>query len=274
METAQLETLQMQKLVVPELRTGRYLRDQAEIEYSPALVRDKNGNVIVNVNRDKARELAASMGGRLSTAAEEQVLSEKGYKNAAFNDNFARNSQKTYFWQWTDTALLKPKGKKKYYRHLKNGREYWLRLVAEGGEVVGELWVPQGNGRVVRELSVYGLPSETVDEHRGGTETHWYFDPSLDEAAVLRGRIWDVVHRDCFGLDADHRPSHSSGGFRLVRGARPSYEKITEPSRKKSLSPEGASKGYKQGYKDGEKSGYDKGVEDAKRKLSKLLERL
>ena len=216
---------EMQPLVVHAMKAGGYSRAEARIEYSPALARDSDGRIIVNVTRDQAREIAKAAGYRLSTATEEQKLSERGYKDEAFNDNFGRNPEGEWFWNPTDTGLLKPKGEKEDYTMKKNGRTYWKRIVTEGGEKVGEVWVPQSG--IAREWSVFGIPSETAQDHNDGTETHFYFNAVLDEIALSRGRHWsDPVH--CFRLDARWGPGYSDPGLglRLVRGSVGKYEKI------------------------------------------------
>ncbi len=229
MSTTRIAVPEMKPLVVTARNAQGHPRGEYRAEYSPALARDSDGRIIVNVTRDQAREIAMAAGYRLSTATEEQKLSEKGYEDEAFNDTFARNDQKKYFWNWTDTGLLKPKGEKEDYTMKKNGRTYWKRIVTEGGEKVGEVWVPEGNGRVIREWSVFGLPTETVDEkeHKDGTETHFYFNRDLDEIAVLRGRRWGD-RENCFGLNAYCGPAYSDpfGGFRPVRGSLPKYELV------------------------------------------------
>ena len=218
---------EMQPLVVPAMKAGGYSRAEARIEYSPALARDSNGNVITNVTRDQAREIARAAGLGISTAAHEYELSRKGYKDHAFDDNFGRNQKRNSYWEHIDTGLLKPKGEKEDYTMKKNGRTYWKRIVTEGGEKVGDLWVPESG--LAREWSVFGLPTETVDEieHKDGPETHFYFNRDLDEIALFRGRDWNG-HDRCFHLDAHWGTGDSDPrlGLRLVRGSVGKYEKI------------------------------------------------
>lgn len=223
MPTSQIIALTHCPLTLPAATAAGYERGERNIEYSPALVRDIEGNVIVNITRDQARELLAPAGFRPSTAAEEHELSKRGYIDAVFDDTWARNTEKKYFWNWTDTGLLKTGDVK-----TKSGRTYWLRTVTEGGNPVGELWVPEGNGKVVKEWSAFGLPTETAGEHCNESETHFYFNPDLDNIAVLRCRHWSGARSSCFYLGAGCGPSYSSsdGGVRQVRGVVAVYKNI------------------------------------------------
>jgi hypothetical protein len=274
MPTSHIVVAKMEKLAVPEAKGSGYSRSASEIEYSPTLARDSDGRVIVDVTQAGAREIARASGYCLPTAAYLQVLGERGYKDAAFDDNFARNSEKTYFWELTDTGLLKPKGKN---IKAKNDRTYYLRIVTEGGKAVGELWVPEGNGRIVREWSPFGIPSETAQEseHKEGTETHFHFDPNLDKVAVLRDWYWRDAREDCFSLIAYCGPSdsHSHGGFRPVRGSVASYEKLVGEARK-AKKPEKDSRDYRHGYVDGRKAGLDEGRNNARQEFARELEKL
>jgi hypothetical protein len=265
MTTKQIAEPKMETLKLGETKDGAgNIRRAYDIAYSFGLARDSEGKVIVNVTRDQAREIAKAAGYRLSTASEEYELSENGIEHVAFNDAFGRNPEHEYFWNHTDTGLLKPKGQKSDYVKKEKGRTYHLRIVTEGGKKVGEIWVPEGNGKTIREWSVFGLPTETVDgkEHKDGTETHFYFEPSLEEIAVLRRRRWRDAHEHCFGLRATGEPSrsYSSGSFRLVRGSLPEYEG-------KVISPVKENEDYRRGYEDGEKSGLETGYEKARQEF-------
>ena len=78
----------MEKLQMPEVTNQGYRRSKYDIECSLRLA-IYGGSVFTNVTRNHAREIAKVTGHRLSTAAEEYELSEKGYEHAAFNDVFA-----------------------------------------------------------------------------------------------------------------------------------------------------------------------------------------
>ena len=216
-----------EKLAIPAARAAGYSRPASEIEYSLGLARDGDGKVVVAVNQAEAREYAKSVGEgyRLPTAVHLQAMGERGYEDPAFDDNFARNDEKYAYWEWIDTGLLKPNGRNE--SRLMRGRMYNLRIVTEGGEKVGELWVPQ-NG-IAREWSVFGIPSETAQGHKDGPETHFYFNANLDAIALCRGWSWGGSRAGCVDLDADWRlergidPRH---GFRAVRGPLPKYEKL------------------------------------------------
>jgi hypothetical protein len=98
-------------------------------------------------------------GHRMSTAGEElaiQLAIERAGKDPrkaeVFNDLFGRKNGGWYAWQWTETGLRVPKGRKAdKYETDPQGRKYWVREVLEGNEAVGEILVPEGGGRLVAE---------------------------------------------------------------------------------------------------------------------------
>jgi hypothetical protein len=185
----------------------------------------------------------------MSTAGEElaiQLALERAGKDTReaeiFNDLFARNVDKIYIWQWTETGLRVPKGRRAgKYETDTQGRKYWIREVLEGDKVVGEILVPEGDGRLVAEWDeVFGIPRVTVENqdfpHNPYT-THFWFNatPNKDstsghyDVAVERRSYWhhDVDER-CLDVDADYRrlDAYSNAGFRLVRGSFPEIEKL------------------------------------------------
>lgn len=214
----------MKPLVVPAVEGAGYARTESRISYSPLLAHYPDGQLVLSLRRDWARAIAWLNGYRLSTAAEEQLLAERGHTDAAFDD-YSRHPDGGYnFRNWTDTDLAKPKGRKKDYTKTENGRRYWLRIVLEGGEQVGELWVPEAG--LVREWSPFGVPSRTVPEreHGSGSETHFdLFFPRLDCVILYRHEAFD--QKCCFDLRANGNLTETSEitGFRLVDGPRSRY---------------------------------------------------
>src|SRR5215472_8193004 len=135
----------------------------------------------------------AGEGLRMSTAAEEVALqlelekADRDPRNArVFDDLFSRNDDQRYYWQWTATALRVPLGRRpEAYEVDKQGRRYWVRMLVSGNEEVGEVLVPEGNGRVVPPKTgvsdvwdeVSGLPTVTeplIWPHSPYT-THFWF---------------------------------------------------------------------------------------------------
>ncbi len=224
-----------------------------EIEYLSRLV-------ITGKNYFDSREGILS-DQRMSTAAEELAIqldlerSGKDPREAkVFDDLFARNEAKIYLWQWTDTGLRLPAGRDpNKYETDAQGRKYWAREVLIGGEVVGEILVPEGGARVVVEWDeVFGLPRVTDDidlPHKPYT-THFWFnpdpdidnrsgylwfnpDPSIDNSSsyrdvvVGRSSVWRPYGR-CLGVHANSTRlgAYPEIGLRPVRGSLPKIEKI------------------------------------------------
>ncbi len=156
----------------------------------------KNVKVVTNVTQAEAIAIAAKLGARLTTAREEKELTKKGIDSEYFED--LKN-----YWMWTATFLKK---------QIDGSYD-----VYENGEKVGNCKLPD-SGLVIE----WNKPEKMkpFEEHKKGTETYWWLDETLDEIAVLRGRVWDHLGDRCFSLSADIAPSRSSsvGGFRLVRG--------------------------------------------------------
>ncbi|MBI4177057.1 MAG: hypothetical protein HY516_01710, partial [Candidatus Aenigmarchaeota archaeon] len=145
-----------------------------------------------------------------------------------------------HIWQWTETGLRVPKGRDpRKYETNGQGEKYWVRELLIGSDTVGEILVPEGNGRVVVEWDeVSGLPRVTEDiafPHKPYT-THFWFNvnPGKDgvsgyqDVAVERRSGWlhDVAEW-CLDVDASYARSDadSDGGFRPVRGSLVKIEK-------------------------------------------------
>ena len=177
-------------------------------------------------------------GGRgMSTAAEELAIqlelerSAEDPRNAkAFDDLFARNDDQRYIWQWTATGLRVPKGRKpNAYEVDKHGRKYWVRILVIGNSEVGEVLVPEGNGRVVPHTpevpdvwdEVTGLPTitEPLKWPHNPYTTHFWFDPNLEEVAVGRGSREHSQAGSCLDVLADcpRLGSAEYTGVRLVQ---------------------------------------------------------
>lgn len=180
-------------------------------------------------------------GRRMSTAAEElaiQLELERAEKDpraaAVLDDLFARNDDKRYFWQWTATGLRVPKGRApSAYEVDKNGQRYWVRILLVGNSEIGEIQVPEGNGRVVphkpglRDVwdEVSGLPTvtEAMTWPHAPFTTHFWFNPNLEEVAVGRGARGHSEAGECLDVLADcpRLGAADYTGFRLVRGSAP-----------------------------------------------------
>ncbi|MFH0889874.1 MAG: hypothetical protein V1836_01890 [Candidatus Aenigmatarchaeota archaeon] len=181
--------------------------------------------------------------GRMSTAAEELAIQlsleragQDPKKVGVFNDLFVINDSYWRVWQWTATGLRIPKGRDptKYETDAK-GRKYWAREVLIGKDVIGEILVPEGNGRVAVEWDeVFGLPKTTdnIDFPHKPYTTHFWFNqtPSKDgksghyDVAVGRRGFWlRDVDRGCLAVNALYARSDagSDDGFRPVRGSLP-----------------------------------------------------
>jgi hypothetical protein len=159
------------------------------------------------------------------------------------NDLFARNDDNVYVWQWTSTGLRVPKRSTPNYDpdtpdHTDGqGRKYWVKELLAGDKVIGEVLVPEGNGRVIVEWDpVTGLPLVTsnneADMKYENHDSHWWYfnsNPDIDsntgkqDVAVRRGStIWrPYVHDGCLGVDAEIKRFGPGlgGSFRPVQGS-------------------------------------------------------
>lgn len=249
---------EMARLSIPTATGQGYQRLEHEIEYSLDLVRDSNERII-KATQEEARQLLRTHGYRLPTAAEIQVLIEKGPNDRAFDDMFGRKGKyvkiplniRPSSWEWTDTTLLKPpvdrdfEDIKKTEKTYGEERDYYLRIVSEGGSRVGEIWVPSGDS-FVREWSPFGIPLKVIWNRIGhkfdynmetylkhGLECHQWDRPETvfkfahyyDLVGVLLDRGWGLQGGD-FDMHANHQPTVKDGrsGFRAVRGPLPKYE--------------------------------------------------
>jgi hypothetical protein len=218
-----LQKPKMERLKMAAAESRGYARPGYWASYSAKMATDGK-KVSANISQRQARELAASNGYILPTAAEIYALIEHDNAHSqklslvpkgAFDNIFHNYGEEVvYFGEWTDTSLSKPKGRQPDYRKAESGKQYWLRVVAEGGKPLGEVWVPEGNDRVVREWSVFGVPAETEDwiprksedylkegGHNSG-DVHFQFDPDMEEASLIYRLVWHVSHNGCYELIA------------------------------------------------------------------------
>ncbi|MBI2583241.1 MAG: hypothetical protein HYW25_01115 [Candidatus Aenigmarchaeota archaeon] len=204
-----------------------YRHEGSSIDYSPWLVRTGK-----NYYGSKAE---IPEGIRMSTAAEElalQLALEKAGndpRNAeVFNDLFARNEEKYYAWQWTETGLRVPKGRKPdAYETDAQGRKYWQRILLIGDQEIGDFPVPEGNGMVIVEWDeVSGLPrvTEQIAYPHEPYTTHFWFNPNPDkdklsghyDVAIGRRGAWPHgVDARCLSVDASYGrwDADSDGGL-------------------------------------------------------------
>ncbi len=177
-------------------------------------------------------------GRRMSTAAEElaiQLQLERAGQDPrtapAFDDLFGRNDDGRYFWQWTATGLRVPEGRDPtVYEKDEKGRKYWVRILVIGNTEIGEVLVPEGNGRVVphtpdvRDVwdEATGLPTitEPIKWPHAPCTTHFWFDPNFKEAAVGRGSREHSQAGSCLDVLADcpRLGAAEYAGIRLVLG--------------------------------------------------------
>ncbi|MBI4015150.1 MAG: hypothetical protein HY362_00295 [Candidatus Aenigmarchaeota archaeon] len=226
--------LPMETLTVQPAVSGRLdILKGYNLEMDPRLT-------ITGKNLYKSRELVPK-DFRISTAAEElalQLAEEAAGKDprqaTVFDDLFARNEGQVYVFQWTETGLRVPKGTQpEYFQTDSNGSKYYPRIVLIGDKEVGEVLVPEGDGRVVTKWDkVFGLPAETESikfPHTPYT-THFRFnsnpqkDPVSGQQDVAVGRRSNWPHFEnerCLNVDSDYERwgAGSDGGFRLVRGS-------------------------------------------------------
>ncbi|MBI3413205.1 MAG: hypothetical protein HY051_03940 [Candidatus Aenigmarchaeota archaeon] len=242
----------MEKLVMQPVSSSyptlgsSYSHKGHQIEYAPRLVR-------TGKNYYKSRG-GIPKGERMSTAAEELAI-QLGMEKAGidprtaevFYDLFARNESHVYIWrnelpvyiwQLTETGLRVPKGCDPHkYETNGQGDKYWVRELLIGNNAIGEILVPEGNGRVVVEWDeLSGLPSVTKDcdihlPHAPYTTHSWFNEnPSKDSRSKHRdvavvwlrggGEGWLEVN-----ADSARSTAKWDGAFRPVRGSLPEIEK-------------------------------------------------
>ncbi len=225
----------------PVLRVA-YKRDGYEVDYTDQLVMtDKHYH-------DSKAEIPEGL--RMSTAGEELVIQlalERAGKDPrkanVFDDLFARGPDKIYLWQWTETGLRVPQGRKAdKFKTDAQGRKYWAMIVLDDDKEVGEVLVPEGGGRLVAEWDeVFGIPRVTIENqdwpHKPYT-THFWFNstPNVDnrsghyDVAVVRWSVWRRdVDEGCLDVVASYGrlDALSHGGFRpVVRGSLPAIRKL------------------------------------------------
>lgn len=218
--------------------SGQVSQSAYEIQYSAQLTAGENKNYYTLLE-------GLPYGHRISTAAEELVLQLRSEKDngdlrtaEVFSELFDRGEGKMPFtWQWTSTALRVPESRSNPLEpdHTDGqGRKYWLRQVVVGHEVVGDIYVPEGSGRLVAEWNeVHGLPAVTVEnspDAQRAHSTHFWFEPyppvdqhtSQRDIAVGRDGRWPVIHRTgaiAVGADYGRWSTGHGDSYRLVQGS-------------------------------------------------------
>lgn len=203
-------------------------------------------------------------GYRMSTAGEEldieldlkrifkDLSKEKIFDEPPINEYCAGYRMGLYIWQCTETFLRVPKGKqnpdKPDYTDSR-GRKYWAREFGNGNGVIGVVYVPEGNGRIVPKTNdtfdvwdrVTGLPRVTsdsdIDKNRKYDSVRFFFNvtPNKDDTSghcdVSVGRRGNWLHGfvdDFLEVDANNERLTSCliQGFRPVQGPLPDIIKI------------------------------------------------
>ena len=185
---------------------------------------------------------------RMTTAGEElaiQLALERAGRDSrkvkVFGDLFVKGPGEVYMWQWTETGLRIPKGRKAdAYETDAHGRKYWARVVLIGDQEAGEILVPEGDGRLVAEWDeVFGVPQVTIEEenfpHMPYTSHFWFGPTSPDvlsisdyDVSVARGGCRHRVDDQwCLSVNAycKRMIAVSDSGFRPVRGSLPEIRK-------------------------------------------------
>ena len=204
-----------------------YSRNDYNISYSDRLFRDKTGSVITNVTLKQASDILGKSGFRPPTAAEVVELAiKKGYKDNAFND-YSGNADDQCFREMTCTRLVK---NTKYHDRYPDGHLHCYRDVYEGDEKVGELWVPEGGGRVVGDMSVFGVPIAMTSrnpKYQGNFDATFLFGANKDEVVIQIGCYVEGGHV-YFDICALWSPDEQSKdvGLRAIGGRRQSYIKF------------------------------------------------
>lgn len=163
-----------------------------------------------------------------------------------FDDLFARGPDEKRLFQTTDTFLRVPAGKQNPAKPDcadSKGRKSWAREFGIGNEVIGVVYVPEGDGRVVPVTNdllgvwdqVTGLPRVTEDDYpiNPTFTTRFWFNPyprkdeisGYRDTGILRGSYWRIMdgvirYNDSIVVVADHERWLGSGysGYRPVKG--------------------------------------------------------
>jgi len=247
---------ELQKVIVPAVVSANYKRAGYEVEVSPTLVRYDDGSFAGRKTQEQALQTLGEHGLTLPPMALLHYLSLKGVDSPFFNDAFARNPGKTYYWEHTATKITPPKDKDNY-PHDPDGRYVgviWEYLPGKGFVPIAEQRIPQGNGNAIVAVEpATGLPLETTADSKTKHNMHWHFDPNLKENVVLfGGDRYYVGHDGCFiagaGAGGGPRSAGDLGGFRPVRGSFGAVEKIA--------------KTYEDGLREGHEKGFTHGREE------------
>jgi hypothetical protein len=214
----------LERLEMPVAEACGFRRPSYVVEYSARLARDRNGMIVAGVTQDEARKLAEQQGCRLSTAAEECELTRIGWTDNAFDDFCGRGGLGS-FGVWTETILVIPDGQKNECEERDDSQLYQCRIVRECDRDVGRVAVPRCGGEVGIMWSVFGVPTavSTENPHEDRSRVHFYFNPSLHEAAVSCEAFRHSEKYGCFRVAASSEllTQFPYIGFRLVRGKLP-----------------------------------------------------
>lgn len=192
-------------------------------------------------------------GARMSTFGEELAIKDAWAfpRATALDDLFGMNESKWTARQWTATGLRVPAGySAQKFETDGNGDKYWPRIVLLGNREVGEVFVPEGHGRIVPASAwddVFGIPRKTYESslpaEQGGLETdggyvmsgvrlagpkciqpltRFWFNPEVADIAVTcKGYRCPITKAHCWYIDASKSRSetHPDAGIRPVREA-------------------------------------------------------
>jgi len=243
----------MLAIPVPEVAGQNYKRSDYKAEVSPTLLRYDDGSFAGRKTQEQALQILGEHGLTLPPMALLYHLSLKGKDSPFFNDAFARNPEKKYYWEHTATKITPPKDKDNYPQDS-DGRYVgviWEYLPGKGFVPIAEQRIPQGNGNAIVAVEpATGIALETTPDMKTKHTTHWRFDPNLKENVVLFGSYLCVGgHGRCFGAGAGSGPQVAGdGGFRPVRGSFGAVEKIA--------------KTYEDGLREGHEKGFTHGREE------------
>ncbi len=197
-------------------------------------------------SRKLAKELVKSVDdlprtARISTLSNEMqiyrhLMEHRGKlrRNEAYADVLERSAISPILL--TDTILRVPEGHEGKSEYVK-GRKTFRRIVLEHGESVGEVFVPEGSGRIVPGYvpvedaidMVYGTPIMAASDNRRKHDLHFVFDdnPEPDRISHKRDVVitiaFEPTHKRnprCLAIQGIHRPSDTveNFGIRFVYG--------------------------------------------------------